>query len=73
MPMTKLALTYPVVLQDAIVRRVSPNLGLALELPTEPSPRAGFAHVSNILDTKSDKLEKVRHLSSSDKRYLLCM
>ncbi len=59
-------------LQDATVRRVSPNLGLALELPTEPSPRAGFAHVSNILDNKSDKLEKVRHLSYPAIRCLLC-
>ncbi len=54
------------------MRRVSPNLGLALELPTEPSPRAGFAHVSNILDNKSDKLEKVRHLSYPAIRCLLC-
>ena len=55
------------------MRRVSPNLGLALELPTEPSPRAGFAHVSNILDNKSDKLEKVCHLSSSSMRRVLCV
>ena len=47
-------------LQEAVVRRVCPNLGLMLELPMEPSPRAGFAHVSNILDSKSDKLEKVQ-------------
>ena len=73
MPTSQLPLKSSTVLQHAIVRRISPNLGLALELPTEPSPRAGFAHVSNILDNKSDKLEKVCPLSPSDIGCFLCM
>lgn len=48
------------VVQDCLVTRIDEELGLVLELPTEPAVSAGFVHISNAGDSKIDKLQQVR-------------
>ena len=43
-----------------MVKRIDEGLGLVLELPSEPTVSPGFMHISNIADTKIDKLQQVR-------------
>ncbi|CAM6099604.1 unnamed protein product [Calypogeia fissa] len=47
-----------VTFENAIVRRVDPTLGLLLELPSKPTPTAGYVHISNASDEHIEKLEK---------------
>lgn len=47
-------------MQDIVVKRIDEGLGLVLEVPSEPTVSPGFVHISNIADTKIDKLQQVR-------------
>lgn len=47
-------------MQDIVVKRIDEGLGLVLEVPSEPTVSPGFVHISNIADTKVDKLQQVR-------------
>lgn len=63
-------------MQDIVVKRIDEGLGLVLEVPSEPTVSPGFVHISNIADSKIDKLQQVRqcgdlHLSVLKYR-LLC-
>lgn len=49
--------------QDAVVKRIDEGLGLILEVPSEPTASLGFVHISNVADTKLDKLQRVRQCS----------
>ena len=41
------------------MKRIDEGLGLVLEVPSEPTASPGFVHISNIADTKIDKLQQV--------------
>ncbi len=45
--------------QDLVVKRIDEGLGLILEVPSEPAATPGFVHISNVRDTKVDKLQQV--------------
>ena len=47
-------------MQDIVVKRIDEGLGLVLQVPSEPTVSPGFVHISNIADTKVDKLQQVR-------------
>jgi hypothetical protein len=48
--------------EDATVQRVLPGLGVVFRLPAGAAKHtsAGFAHVSQLSDTRIDTIEKVR-------------
>ena len=46
-------------MQDMVVKRIDEGLGLILEVPSEPAVTPGFVHISNVGDTKVDKLQQV--------------
>lgn len=46
-------------MQDLVVKRIDEGLGLILEVPLEPAVTPGFVHISNVGDTKIDKLQQV--------------
>lgn len=46
-------------MQDLVVKRIDEGLGLILEVPSEPAVTPGFVHISNVGDTKVDKLQQV--------------
>jgi len=47
------------IMQDLVVKRIDEGLGLILEVPSEPAVTPGFVHISNVGDTKVDKLQQV--------------
>ncbi|KAL0048743.1 hypothetical protein WJX82_009925 [Trebouxia sp. C0006] len=46
------------VFEDLVVKRIDEGLGLILEVPSEPAVTPGFVHISNVGDTKVDKLQQ---------------
>lgn len=59
--------------EDATVRRVLPGLGVVFGLPAGAAGHtsAGFAHVSQLSDTRIDKIEKVRRSDAQRPELLL--
>ncbi len=51
--------TCTLIMQDLVVKRIDEGLGLILEVPSEPAVTPGFVHISNVGDTKVNKLQQV--------------
>ncbi len=54
------------IMQDLVVKRIDEGLGLILEVPSEPAVTPGFVHISNVGDTKVDKLQQVGLILCAD-------